>query len=324
MRKTGVMDWWIVGLLFPLLKTAVLSIDEGGDGGGGGEPWYGNEVTDAGLKETLSSFESRDAAFAALHENRMNANKPLVDRLVAEDPELVPFKEKLSQFKSPAAIAKSYANLEKKLGANPLVPPGEKATDAEKKAFREQLATLAGRPASPDKYTYKPSEEVVKAGLDMDQFNGRMKQMHEMGLTDEQLSGVMKIYEEEAGLTGQKMQEHLTQQAEEAKAFAKETWGPDADKNMTLAGRAMQKMGVKDSLKASGMINDKGIISAFYQLAQALGEGNLPAENQSGTQTFEEKMAALKKTPGYDNPRHPDYPKLQKQRDDLYRQQYGK
>lgn len=304
---------WLMGMWVPMLCMGMVRyIDDpggggggapgGGGGGGGGEPWYGNEIQDAGLKETLGSFKTRDEAFTALHESRVNGSKPLVDRILAEDKELEPFRDKLAEFDKLSKLAKSYVELQKKLGKNPLVPLGEKATDAEKKAFRDQLAVLAGRPESPDKYTYKPADEVVAAGLNMELFNGRMKQFHEAGMSDEHVSLIMKAWEEEAGMTGESMDRHLIAQADEAREWSKTEWGADAEKNRQLAGRAMRKTGVYDKLKASGLINDKDIIRDYYAMAQAIGEGNLPDEKASGGDAKSE-LDALLKDPAYLNAR---------------------
>jgi len=321
---------WVIDFLLGFAKPFSFAEEGGGGGdpgggGGGGDPapgaWIPETITDVDARTALSEYENADAALMGLHDLRKSSSRSLVDSVLELDPELAPSKEKLSEFDNPAKLAKSYLELQKKLGSNPLVAPGENATDEEKAAFADKLATLAGRPESPDKYSYKPPEAAVAAGLDMEQFNGRLKQMHAAGMTDAQVETAMKIFEEEAGFDALKMQQHLQGQAEASKNWAKETWGADADKNLTLAGRAMEKLGVKENLMNSGMINDKGILDAFYQLSQAIGEGKLPESGGGGGGgTFEEQLKAIQSSPGYDNPRHPDYEALQAKKAALYKQ----
>lgn len=291
----------ICSMYLPMALCAVRHIE--GGAGGGGEPWYGTEIADEGLKETLGSFESRDAAFAALHENRLASSKSLTERIVAEDPELTEHAGLFDRFKSPAALAKSYAELNKKFSeGGGLKPPGESATEEEKAEFSRQLAKLAGCPETPEGYSYKPTQEAIDAGLDMEHLKGRMKELHEAGFSDAQVTKAMQLFEEESALSMDRLQAMLDEQYKEARDWGVKRWGSDADANFRLAGRAMEKFGLKESLYNSGLLNDYRVIDVFHQLAEAIGEGSLPAAG-GGAGSAQERLSALMADPAYANPR---------------------
>ncbi len=338
MRGNGMLNWWKHGILGLLLCWCVRFADDaggggdpgggdpgGGDPGGGGESggWIPESITDADVRGTLGGYETAEDAFAGLHQLKASTSRPLVDSILELDPELGGAREKLSEFDSPAKLAKSYIELQKKMGANPLVAPGENASDEDKAAFQARLYDLGGRPESPDKYSYEPPKEVIDSGLDMDLFKGRMNQLHEAGLNDSQLNTVMKIFEEESGWVGDQLTEVLHQQQKDLSAFAAEQWGDDAQGNIELSGRAIEKFGLTDTLAGSALINDPKVRAAFYELAQSMGEGSLPPGGGGRGGSFDDQLAALQSAPGYDNPRHPDYDALQQKKAALYKQTYG-
>lgn len=90
----------------------------------------------------------------------------------------------LATFKEPAALAKSWINAQKMIGANKVVIPDDKASDEERAAFYNKL----GRPESPEKYELKPPE-----GYKLDDATSKqMKETaHKLGLTPSQLNGLV-------------------------------------------------------------------------------------------------------------------------------------
>lgn len=325
--KIGMLNWWQFTFFELMAGLGLIRFAEGGDGGdGGGDGGPGGEHWSAGVEglgegvgETLAQFETPAAAYEALH----SGSRPLVDRVIGMDPELEANKETLSRFEDSAKLAKSYLELRSKLGENPIVPPGEGATDEQRAEFNQRLNALRGVPESADDYKPEIPEDINKL-LDPEQFKGRMGELHKLNLDDDQLQGVLNMFFEEAGYMNSKAAEAHEAWKTETAGWAKEQWGNEAEANTELAHRAMRKMGVFDDLSATGFINKKGVIDSYYQLARSMGEGNLPNNaGDGGGGSFDEQLAALQANPAYSNPRHPDYQSLQDKKAALYKKFHG-
>lgn len=324
MRIGGMLQWWNVGLS-GLMSRFIRCADGDGGGGdagggdaGGGDAWYGSaEGMDAGVVETLNSFESRDAAFSALHAGR----QPFADRVLGLDPELEAHKDTLARFENPATLAKSYMELRSKVGENPLVAPGDDATDDQKAEFATKLNTLRGVPENADGYQYELPDDVMKQ-IDPEQLKGRLGQLHEAGFDNSQVQAALNMFVEEAGYLTDKATEVQNGWKAESDAWRKEQWGNDADGNLELATRAMQKMGVLEDLQGTGFIHKQGVIDSFYQLAKTMGEGQLPNPGGGGGGSFEEQLAALQQLDAYKNPRHPDHAATMQKKAALYKKHF--
>ena len=80
-----------------------------------------------------------------------------------------PYKDKYTEFKSMDDVFKGYEGLVSKLGKNPIVKPGDDATDEQKAEFRKSLAAELGATDNMDDYftTIKQlSDKQTKLPLD--------------------------------------------------------------------------------------------------------------------------------------------------------------
>lgn len=94
---------------------------------------------------------------------------------------------KLARFKSQNQLAKSYLELERRLGSS-VMPPGQNATPEERAAFYEKL----GRPKSSDEYKFDPvflPDGVTRAEFGEADYK---KIAHQVGLTQEQAKALHK------------------------------------------------------------------------------------------------------------------------------------
>lgn len=225
-----------------------------------------------------------------------NASKSWLESLpedIRQDPSLQLFKE-------PAALAKSWVNAQKMIGADKVVIPGEKATEEEWNAFHQKL----GRPASADKYEFKLPEGIK---------------------LDESLAKSVKEVAFKAGLNPKQLQALVEWDANN-KIEAAKGQGADKDAEMRSALDAYQtKLGGEDKFNATidkarvavktladpemveflrntGMGSHPAVIAHFAKMADMMAEDkvrdgtsiplsqNDPAAIQKEIDTIEEKM----------------------------------
>lgn len=158
---------------------------------------------------------------------------PFYDALSADRREAL----KAKNFASPDAFADAYLDLEKKIGAKGIIPPGEDATDADRDAFYNAL----GRPETADKYDlgdFAPPEALD--GLWSEDLQGRMLgHLHKAGLSNAQAKSVVEAYAKEREAEFMQFSESAQTAATATTAKLKSTWGAGFDAEMDLANRAV-------------------------------------------------------------------------------------
>lgn len=153
-------------------------------------------------------------------------------------------------------------------------------------------------PESADAYT------VAIDGFDFDAFkqnNGEvLKSFHEAGLSNDQLTAVVKAYDQHVQVDIDALQQE---------------WGADFQNQVNLASNAV---------KAAGLSMDQIDSPTFgVRLAAWIGkqiQEDLPPQNtqQSGSESIEQLMMSE----AYDNASHPDHKRVTKQVNDWYAKQY--
>ena len=179
-------------------------------------------------------------------------------------------------FRDVSALAASYVNLEKKVGADTIAVPKPNAKPEEWDAFYSR----AGRPAEPAAYALTPPEGVAgDPGLDA----WYRAEAHRAGLNPSQASaiysGMLKMGAEDEA------RELAAENAKrkQVQAALKQEWGESYDANVVLAGRAAATaMGDKVAELADLKLADGGRIGdhplffkAFANLGRHLGEDAL-------------------------------------------------
>lgn len=153
-------------------------------------------------------------------------------------------------------------------------------------------------PESADAYT------VAIDGFDFDSFkqnNGEvLKSFHEAGLSNDQLTAVVKAYDQHVQVDIDALQQE---------------WGADFQNQVNLASNAV---------KAAGLSMDQIDSPTFgVRLAAWVGkqiQEDLPPQNtqQNGSESIEQLMMSE----AYDNASHPDHKRVTKQVNDWYAKQY--
>ncbi|EKF46118.1 MULTISPECIES: hypothetical protein [Acinetobacter calcoaceticus/baumannii complex] len=178
-------------------------------------------------------------------------------------------------------------------------PPVESQTQEQKQPEAE-TETKPDIPESADAY------KVELEGFDFDAFKSNednkafLESAHQAGLTNEQMSVVMKAYDQHTAVQVEALQQD---------------WGNDYEANLRFANQAIQAAGLQVADVDSPTF---GIRLAAY-FGKALQE-DMPPQNtqQSSGQSREELMASQ----AYMDANHPDHKKVYAQVERLYQKEF--
>ncbi|HIE1683929.1 TPA: hypothetical protein ACXJFM_000820 [Acinetobacter nosocomialis] len=179
-------------------------------------------------------------------------------------------------------------------------PPVESQTQ-EQKQPESETETKPDIPESADAY------KVELEGFDFDAFKSNednkafLESAHQAGLTNEQMSVVMKAYDQHTAVQVEALQQD---------------WGNDYEANLRFANQAIQAAGLQVADVDSPTF---GIRLAAY-FGKALQE-DMPPQNtqQSGGENIQELMASE----AYMNESHPDHKRVTAQVQSYYQKTYG-
>lgn len=200
----------------------------------------------------------------------------------------------LTKFKEPAALAKSYVELEKNFGSA-LRPPAADADQKTLDAFYRQL----GRPNTPEEYDLSKPDDVP---LDEETEKRIRTQAHRMGLTSRQAQEMVNAYASEVReAVGIRKSE-----VEKADSALKEKWGGNYDRNTAIVGRTLTHIDPEGSLAnelaRTGLGNHPGMIDLFLNYGKLLVEDGLIVGDVGGITTREsakERIAEIRADPKY-------------------------
>lgn len=181
------------------------------------------------------------------------------------------------KFTRPEALARSYEQQGKLIGAKGVIVPGPNATAAEKDAYY----TALGRPAKPEEYGFaKPA--TIKVGdkempvpdiaWDAKRAQAWQAKLHEMGVPKDQAQRIMSAALEESVTGLASIQESQAQMLAGSKAALQKEWGADYDKNMGAAIRAAETFGGAELRNHPALGNDPVLIKALAKAGAAIAE----------------------------------------------------
>lgn len=182
------------------------------------------------------------------------------------NPDLI---KQLSKFGKISDLAKSYSELETKLG-KAIVKPGKDASDEEKESFYQQL----GKPKSADKYSI--TDENAAAFRDVAFKNN---------LTDEQATALYAQFNE---IGKNAIAQAQLQKAAKAKATddaLRAEWGNNYDSKITMLQRGVNTYGGKalgEKLKNSGLLFDADVIKMFVKLGEESADAGTAGRSAGG------------------------------------------
>lgn len=199
-------------------------------------------------------------------------------------------------WKGPEEVARSYFELEKKVGAKGVVIPKDDAPTDEFDRFYNEL----GRPESADKYDvgdWKPPEGLP---WNADAQKEMSAELHKLGLSNKQHAGALEAY----GRTQHKFLSGATEETEKQRKADWDTldreWGDAKDAKMDnakLAARTFFDTAVLDQIEAK--TGTAGLMRAMEKIGSALGEeGLLDGDSENFTMSPAEATAEIAKLEG--------------------------
>lgn len=237
---------------------------EGAPGGGGSpaavEPPSGSLISDGAppaAKADATPWVGADGAFADGWTQRL-----------PED--LGDYRESLGKFKNVGDMAKSYRELESRLGVKGTHIPGKDAKPEEVAAFRKAM----GIPEAANGYNIKPEQMPDGITWPADEVLAPiLEAAHKHHIPEAALRDLITSnFAAQQAATEAMAKEQL----ESGQAILREKWGADYDANVKLAVQAAQLAGVKPT--AAGF-TDPETVMAFVNLAKKIGNDQFVTAN---------------------------------------------
>lgn len=188
------------------------------------------------------------------------------------------------KLESPEPILTSYRELEAFRG-RAIIPPKDDSPPEEMDRFYKAV----GRPDAPDGYKFKmPGELPPEMPYDDLSATKFKSWSHQAGLNSRQASLLHDAYIKDRLDDLKQVRERTQQQVGEAHQAIVKKWGPPESetykRNLELAKRAVRKQGLTESLKARGILDDKGNITdaGFAFHFASVGQGLYAEDNIHG------------------------------------------
>lgn len=175
--------------------------------------------------------------------------------------------KQLSKFAKIGELAKSYSELESKLGKS-IVQPGEDASEEEVNAFYEKL----GKPKTADKYS-----------IDVEGSENFKKLAYENNLSDKQAVAIFNSLRQIGQQTLQQQQQETLQHAKETTEALQAEYGNNFDLKMKMLAKGVETYGGKElgnKLKNTGLLFDRDVVKMFILLGEQASE---PGSFNKGT-----------------------------------------
>lgn len=184
-------------------------------------------------------------------------------------------------------LLKNYAHAQKRMGGSLSIP-----TDESDREVWDDLYGKLGRPESIEGYTdvfgnlpegFEWQEDIQRGFLDA---------VHKAGLNNHQTKEIVGWYENWQRDIGMESDRVLG----EAETTLRNEWGPNYDGNISLASRAVAKVGgepLQKLLDETGMGNHPDMIRAFVRVGRNLAEDNIITAEVGGAATSTQAKAKI-------------------------------
>lgn len=169
--------------------------------------------------------------------------------------------KQFAKFKKIGDLAKSYSELESKLGSS-LIKPGDDSTDEERSAFYEKL----GRPKSADGYSFA-NDENAKPFLELAFKNN---------LTEAQAKSLYESFNEMNQQIVKDQAQRIVQGAKETEDKLRAEYGSKYSEKLTMLERGIMAYGgpaMAKKLQNAGLLFDESFARMFIQLGEMNAEG---------------------------------------------------
>lgn len=202
----------------------------------------------------------------------------------------------LDTMSSVQALATSYVNAQRMIGANKMVVPTDKSSREEWSAAYDAM----GRPKEAKDYD-------IPEGFSWDSDSQRdaiLKSFHDAGLNKAQASAMIGVYRQVIDQAGAEMDRRRA----ESEGALRQEWGLSYDANIAQANRALVQLGILEHLRGNPVLNDAGFIRAMAAIGGRTGETSLGGLVNTPQQTSGALDSILndRSSPYYDasHPRH--------------------
>ena len=206
-------------------------------------------------------------------------------------------------FKSVEDIASSYTELEKKLGSGEYEIPGEDDLEG-----RNKLYDRLGRPESPDNYEVRVSEGSPE--MDANLVDTFKIKAHSLGLTNAQFNELIQFQLDAVGESSASMAEEHNASIAKAEQALKSEWKEEYEKEVALAQKAVDTLGVADVLESKGLLSDPDMIKLFNNIGKAMGDAVIKKNNDIPAVTPERELSQIEASDAFVQKMHPDHRKV--------------
>lgn len=219
-------------------------------------------------------------------------------------------------------VVKSFVEAQKLIGGSIRLPKPD-ASPEERKKFMDDLYGKIGRPASAKEYKYNLPQVPEEFGWSQDHLGKFAEKAHALGLSNEQLQGVLDFYGEyQNGMTP----DYEKLQTEAKEALVKE-FGKGADRKIAFAQRVLVTRGGKelvDLVERTGIGNHPVFIKLLAEFGEVAAEKGMIDGGQTSGMTLDQIQAeidAAKNDPKspYQDSKHKDHDKAVQRQNELYR-----
>lgn len=223
---------------------------------------------------------------------------------------------------TPEAMAKSYANAQKMIGADKIVVPNQYATDQDWKNVWSKL----GLPETVDKYEIKTKEGVE---VDKDFFTSFKTSAHASGILPTQAQKMLDWFDIEAEKVSTKVTAEREAATKKGMDDLQKEYGNAYQMKLKSAQAVVDKFGddaFKKHLADSGLANDPTLIKMFMKIGESFSEDTFKGTAQ-GPALFTPE-AALKEANkiigdmkhAYNDKKHPGHADAVKEVTSLFKQ----
>ena len=224
------------------------------------------------------------------------------------------YKDKFTEFKSVDDVMKGYDGLVQKLGTNPIVRPGENASDEDRAAYRETLYKELGRPDSVDGYEISLGENVPDGFLD-ENLLGEIKSIaHREGVSAQGLEALVNKYTETQVAKFNEMQGQQQATVEQGTEVLKQKWGENYEQKLGEVRQFYQNyMGDVGPEAIEKYGNDPHFIDMVSKLADKTKSDSAKmvsaSDRANGIRDDHAEMQTLQMSEAYSNMMHADHQK---------------
>lgn len=177
--------------------------------------------------------------------------------------------KQLAKFGKITDLAKSYSELESKLGKS-IVKPGKESSAEEIEAFYQSL----GKPKTAEEYSIKDENSAPFKAL-----------AYKNNLSDEQAKGIYEAFQEIGRNAILQQRQAMAATAKATDDALKAEWGKDYNAKIQMLQRGVDTYGGKalgEKLKKTGLLFDADVIKMFVQLGEESQEAGSSTRTARG------------------------------------------